>query len=85
MKLNLDAEVAKSALLDPDPLVDALALHVSAGGIPYTRLVEENARRGQFDLQFEPVDTGGVDDGRYWEITADYAKAGLTGDPLTAY
>jgi hypothetical protein len=42
---------------------------------PYTRLVEENARRGKLEREFELVDTGIFDDGRYWEITADYAKA----------
>jgi hypothetical protein len=42
---------------------------------PYGRLVEENARRGKLDPEFELVDTGIFDDGRYWEITADYAKA----------
>src|SRR3989442_841841 len=42
---------------------------------PYTQLVEENARRGKLDPEFELVDTGVFDDGRYWEITADYAKA----------
>jgi hypothetical protein len=42
---------------------------------PYTRLVEENARRGRLDPEFELVDTGVFDDDRYWEITADYAKA----------
>ncbi|MEP6812388.1 MAG: glucosidase, partial [Actinomycetota bacterium] len=42
---------------------------------PYRWLVEENARRGKLDPEFELVDTGVFDDGRYWEITADYAKA----------
>jgi hypothetical protein len=42
---------------------------------PYARLVEENARRTRNDPEFELVDTGIFDDGRYWEITADYAKA----------
>jgi hypothetical protein len=42
---------------------------------PYARLVEENARRTRDDPEFELVDTGIFDDGRYWEITADYAKA----------
>ena len=42
---------------------------------PYERLVDENARRGHDDPEFELVDTGVFDDGRYWEITADYAKA----------
>jgi hypothetical protein len=42
---------------------------------PYTWLVEENARRGKNDPEFELVDTGIFNDGRYWEINAAYAKA----------
>src|SRR5262249_51810875 len=42
---------------------------------PYGALVEENARRGKHDPEFELVDTGVFDEGCYWEITADYAKA----------
>src|ERR1700747_2862003 len=44
---------------------------------PYTWLVDENARRGKLDPKFELVDTGIFHDGRYWEITADYAKAAI--------
>ncbi len=33
------------------------------------------APRGKLEPEFELVDTGIFDDGRYWEITADYAKA----------
>ncbi len=42
---------------------------------PYDRLVNENRRRSRDDPEFELLDTGVFDDGRYWEITADYAKA----------
>ena len=42
---------------------------------PYDRLVDENRRRGRDDPEYELLDTGVFDDGRYWEITADYAKA----------
>jgi len=42
---------------------------------PYARLIDENRARGKLDPEFELVDTGIFDDGRYWEITADYAKA----------
>jgi mannosylglycerate hydrolase MGH1-like protein len=42
---------------------------------PYDRLVAENAARTRDDPEFELVDTGIFDEGRYWEITADYAKA----------
>jgi hypothetical protein len=43
---------------------------------PYARLVQENARRGRLEPEFELIDTGAFDDDRYWECTADYAKAG---------
>ncbi len=42
---------------------------------PYGRLVEENRRRGRGDPEFELIDTGIFDQDRYWDITADYAKA----------
>src|SRR5207244_10125090 len=43
---------------------------------PSAGLVHENGRRGKLDREFELLDTGIFDSGRYWEITADYAKAG---------
>jgi len=42
---------------------------------PYARLVEENRRRGRRDPEFELADTGLFDDGRYFDVTAEYAKA----------
>ncbi len=42
---------------------------------PYTWLVEENRSRGKNEREFELADTGIFDDGWYWDITADYAKA----------
>jgi hypothetical protein len=42
---------------------------------PYDRLRTENRARGRNDPEFELLDTGVFDHGRYWEITADYAKA----------
>jgi hypothetical protein len=42
---------------------------------PYDRLVEENHRRGATDPEFELADTGVFDDGRYWDVTVEYAKA----------
>jgi hypothetical protein len=42
---------------------------------PYARLVAENRARGRADPEFELLDTGVFDGDRYWEITADYAKA----------
>ena len=43
---------------------------------PYARLVEENRRRGRTDGEFELADTGVFDDGRYFDVTVEYAKAG---------
>jgi hypothetical protein len=42
---------------------------------PYQRLRSENEHRGREQPEFELLDTGIFDAGRYWEITADYAKA----------
>jgi hypothetical protein len=42
---------------------------------PYDRLLEESLRRTRLDPEFELVDTGALDGGRYWEVTADFAKA----------
>src|SRR3990172_5534598 len=66
--------------------VDALPSHAWLGWryqypqteFPYERLVAENARRGRDDPEFELIDTGVFDEGRYWVVDVDYAKA----DPL---
>src|SRR5262249_7892295 len=42
---------------------------------PYADLVAESRWRGKLDPEYELLDTGVFDDRRYWEITADYAKA----------
>jgi hypothetical protein len=43
---------------------------------PYTQLVEENRKLGRLDPEYELIDTGVFDDDRYWDVTAEYAKAG---------
>ncbi len=45
------------------------------GEYPYSRLVEENARRGKNALEFELVDTGVFDGSRYFDVFVEYAKA----------
>jgi hypothetical protein len=42
---------------------------------PYARLLDENRRRGRLDPEFELIDTGVFDGGRYFDVTAEYAKA----------
>jgi hypothetical protein len=43
---------------------------------PYGTLVEENRRRGAGDAEFELIDTGVFDESRYFDVVAEYAKAG---------
>ncbi len=42
---------------------------------PYDRLIEENARRGLHEREFELGDTGIFDNERYFDVAAEYAKA----------
>jgi hypothetical protein len=42
---------------------------------PYRQLVDENARRGYDQSEFELLDTGVFEEDRYWDIVIDYAKA----------
>jgi hypothetical protein len=42
---------------------------------PYRRLVEENARRSKREFEFELIDTGVFDEGRYFDVFVTYAKA----------
>ena len=42
---------------------------------PYSRLVEENGRRGKHERELELIDTGVFDDGRYFDVLVEYAKA----------
>ena len=42
---------------------------------PMRLLRQENARRSKQEPEFELVDTGVFEQDRYWQITADYAKA----------
>jgi hypothetical protein len=41
---------------------------------PYSRLVDESARRSKLDAEFELADTGVFEGGRYFDVTAEYAK-----------
>ncbi|MCW5889710.1 MAG: glucosidase [bacterium] len=42
---------------------------------PYEHLVQENRRRTRQDPEFELLDTGVLDGGCFWDVTAEYAKA----------
>jgi hypothetical protein len=42
---------------------------------PYTQLLEENRKRGRGAPEFELVDTGVFDSGRYFDVFVEYAKA----------
>lgn len=43
---------------------------------PYDALVRENAARGLDQREYEIADTGAFDEGRYFDVAVDYAKAG---------
>src|SRR5574340_558438 len=43
---------------------------------PYSRLLEENRRRGRGAPEFELLDTGVFNQDRYFDIFVEYAKAG---------
>src|SRR5438270_4502110 len=45
------------------------------GEFPYSRLVDENGKRGRGDPEFELLDTGVFAENRYWDIFAEYVKA----------
>jgi hypothetical protein len=49
--------------------------HYPQAAFPYGDLVQENARRGKLDAEYELLDTGIFDDDRYWIVEADWAKA----------
>ncbi|HEY9375693.1 MAG TPA: hypothetical protein VIQ02_01180, partial [Jiangellaceae bacterium] len=49
--------------------------HYPQRAFPYAELVTENARRSRAEPEYELVDTGIFDNGRYWIVTVDYAKA----------
>src|SRR5437899_3162512 len=42
---------------------------------PYGTIVETNRRRGKQELEYELIDTGVFDDGRYFDVFVEYAKA----------
>src|SRR5262249_50639345 len=42
---------------------------------PYQRLLDENRRRGKWDPEFELFDTGIFEEGRYFDVFVEYAKA----------
>ena len=54
--------------LHPHPLVDALALRLSAGGLPLRGPGRRQRRRGRNEPEYELLDTGAFDEDRYWDI-----------------
>ena len=52
--------------------------HYPQAEFPYDELGAVNRSRGREESEYELVDTGVFDDGRYWAVTAQYAKASPT-------
>ena len=65
--------------------LDALPTHAYAKALykypqtafPYDDLVATNARRGLKEGEYELLDTGVFDEDRYFDVTVEYAKAGV--------
>jgi hypothetical protein len=43
---------------------------------PYEKLVSENKRRGKLDPEYELLDTGVLDNNKFFDVFVEYAKAG---------
>ena len=52
--------------------------HYPQAPFPYADLVAENGRRGKLDPEYELIDTGVFDDGRFWIVEVTYAKVSPT-------
>jgi hypothetical protein len=50
--------------------------HYPQAEFPYSDLIRENAARNRLEPEYELIDTGAFDDGRYWITEVHYAKAG---------
>ena len=65
--------------------LDATPTHSYAKGLykypqaefPYARLVEENARRGRVQPEYELLDTGVFEGERYFDVQVEYAKESI--------
>ncbi|MGH7885335.1 MAG: MGH1-like glycoside hydrolase domain-containing protein, partial [Thermodesulfobacteriota bacterium] len=45
------------------------------GAYPYSKMVEENRKRGKRDFEYELMDTGLFNENRYFDVFIEYAKA----------
>ena len=45
------------------------------GEFPYQDLIDTNARRGKEGPEYELIDTGAFDEGRYFDVEVEYAKS----------
>jgi hypothetical protein len=52
--------------------------HYPQRAFPYQQLLDESRKRGKLDPEYELLDTGIFDDGRYWVVDVHYAKADPT-------
>ena len=52
--------------------------HYPQAPFPYADLVAENGRRSKLQPEYELIDTGVFDDGRFWIVEVTYAKASPT-------
>jgi hypothetical protein len=57
--------------------------HYPQAAFPYEDLIRQNGSRSRLEPEYELLDTGVFDDGRYWVVEVHYAKAGLADLTMT--
>jgi hypothetical protein len=60
----------------PSHAYQKMLLKYPQAGFPYAELVEENLRRTKADPEYELIDTGVFDGGRYFDVWVEIAKGG---------
>ncbi len=50
--------------------------HYPQASFPYQKIITQNGSRSRLQPEYELLDTGVFDDGRYWIVEVSYAKAG---------
>ena len=59
----------------PSHAYQKMLYKLTQAAFPYQWLVDENARRGAAQREFELIDTGLFDQGRYFDVEVEYAKS----------
>src|ERR1700733_9285890 len=59
----------------PSHAYQKMLYKLTQAAFPYQWLIDENTRRGAEEREFELIDTGMFDQGRYFDVEVEYAKS----------